>query len=225
MTHSDDIGLILPPKVAPIQIVVVPVVRKSDDEWKDKIESEAFRITDLLKKSGYRVHLDGRVQIKPGNRYFEWERKGVPLRIELGRKELENGKLCFKARNESERAFSDATLSTSELSSLVQSKLSNIHNTLHDAAERRVQSLCWQPESYEEVVQHVKDDDERTENTQFGFIEVPWFDDESNEANIKEETKLTLRCFPFGKQHHAKGRTCFYSKQPATNIAIFARSY
>ena len=225
MAHSDDVGLILPPRVAPIQVVVTPLVKKKDELPQSSVLDKARQTADTLKAHGYRVHLDDRHTIKPGNRFFEWDRKGVPLRIEIGQKEIEQDVVCLKARNRNERTFIQSD-SEEDLATGVGEKLQSFHTELYETASRNADQFRWRPDTYKEVVNAVqKGDLQGNENTGFGYVEVPWHDSVENEARVKEDTKLTLRCYPFDRQQEANGKKCFYSKRPATNIAVFARAY
>eukprot|EP01138_Halocafeteria_seosinensis_P014852 gb/GECG01015162.1/.p1 GENE.gb/GECG01015162.1/~~gb/GECG01015162.1/.p1 ORF type:complete len:226 (+),score=29.88 gb/GECG01015162.1/:1-678(+) len=225
MAHSDDVGLVLPPRVAPIQIVVVPMVKKSDAMSHSSVLDKAKETSDKLIARGYRVHLDDRYSVKPGNRFFEWDRKGVPLRIEIGQKEVQENAICIKARNRKERSFIKAG-SDYNLVDGVAACLDSFHSELYERANLCAERYRWRPNSYEEVLEEVrKGDMEGNENSSFGYIEAPWCASVENEVRLKEETKLTLRCYPFDKQQEAYGKKCFLSKKPATHIAIFAKAY
>jgi prolyl-tRNA synthetase len=210
MTHSDDTGLVVPPRMAPTQVVVVPIW-KGDDE-KERLIEAGRELVARLKAAGVRAHLDARDTLKPGAKYYEWERKGVPLRMELGPRDLDKGQ-AFCARRIGGGKFgvplATATTEVPAILEAIQAELLQRATEARDARTFRVSS-------YDELKARLDDG---------GFFLVPWADDGANEEKIKDETRATIRCYPLDAQGEAVGKACFYSGKPATHMAIFARAY
>ncbi|MCB9746676.1 MAG: proline--tRNA ligase, partial [Alphaproteobacteria bacterium] len=211
MTHSDDTGLVLPPAVAPIQVVIVPIWRK--DNEKEAVMAFVDQLRAEVAGVGVRVHVDARDKLKPGAKYYEWERKGVCLRMEVGPRDVQKGTAFCKRRNGGDK-FS---ISLDEAAERVPLVLAAIQAELLAAAEARRVENTFEVEDYETFKA------ELTEKG--GWYLVPWCDDGEAEEAIKTETKATIRCYPLDQQDKAAGRTCFYSGRPATHIALFARAY
>ncbi|MCK6521465.1 proline--tRNA ligase [Myxococcota bacterium] len=209
MTHSDDTGLVLPPTVAPIQVVITPIW-KSDAE-KESTLAFARKVKDALHPA-VRVVLDERDGVKPGAKYFEWERKGVPLRLEIGPRDVANNAV-FAASRTGGKKFG---IPFDGLLDAVQQKLNDIQAELYERAVTRRAESTHRISSYDELKERVEAG---------GLFLVPWHDDADWEARIKEETRATIRCYPIEGQDEAKGKTCFASGRPATHMAIFARAY
>ncbi len=210
MTHSDDIGLVLPPRIAPIQVVVVAIWRKDRD--RDAVLDFARSIQAALAASGVRVHVDARENMKPGAKYYEWERKGVCLRMEVGPRDVAKGAAFCKKRTGGDRFGIPLEGCAEEVTSVLE----NMQAELLESARRFRDDNTHEVSSY---------DDFKTKLAERGgWYLVPWFDDAEAEATIKAETKASLRCFPIGEQD-IEGRSCFYSGKPANRIAIFARAY
>ncbi|KAK4526684.1 hypothetical protein GAYE_SCF26G4600 [Galdieria yellowstonensis] len=219
MTHSDDKGLVLPPKVAPIQVVIVPIY-KSQVEEREQVLHTCQNVLQQLKSSGIRVKLDDRDYIRPGSKYFEWERKGVPIRIEIGPKDVHQQVVTVVCR-QGERQKKWTLPNNSSLSIPILQELENIQQFLFQQAKSRLDSKTFSQVSFEEMKRRLLLGDKDAQ----GFFLVPWKCDAINEERIKEETKATLRCYPLQLQHLAKNAKCFYSGEPATHMAIFARAY
>jgi prolyl-tRNA synthetase len=211
MAHSDDTGLVLPPKVAPIQVVLVPIWRKDQD--KDRVLDFAKDVQAKL-GTNFRVHLDSREKMKPGAKYFEWERKGVPLRFEIGPRDVDNNAV-FCARRTGGPKFGIPV--DGDFLSTVETELTTMQQGLLDAALERRKANTHRVDTYEAMKQKM---DEAP-----GFFLVPWHDDAEKEREIKDDCKATIRCFPIEGQSEFEGKTCFYSGRPATHMAIFARAY
>jgi len=212
MVHGDDNGLILPPRVAPCQVIVIPIFT---DETRDAVIAKAKAVYDDLVAKGIRARIDLDETKSPGWKYNEWDLRGVPLRLEIGPKDIAKGQVCFARRDVSDRAKKksfvpeDAAVSTAgDLLDQVQSAM------FENAREFRDRNTHW-VSSYEEF--------RRIIESQRGFIVGPWAGDSEDEARIKEETKATLRCIPL-EQPKTIGN-CFYTGRPAEKIAYFARSY
>jgi prolyl-tRNA synthetase len=211
MAHSDDVGLVLPPKVAPIQVVLVPIWRKDED--KEKVLDFAAAVQERL-GAHVRVHLDNREKMKPGAKYFEWERKGVPLRFEIGPRDVD-GNSVFCAKRTGGKKFGipldDGFLDR------VLSELTSIQDGLLQAAKDRQTTNTHRVDSYAAMKEHMAANP--------GFFLVPWHDDAVTEREIKDDCKASIRCYPMDSQGEVDGKTCFYSGRPATHMAIFARAY
>ncbi len=211
MTHSDDVGLVLPPKVSPVQVVIVPIARK--DHEKEAVMAFCDEMKQQLVAAGIRVQVDARDKMTPGAKYWEWERKGVPLRMEVGPRDVAKGQAFCKKRTEKAKfgiALDGAAEAVRELLDGVQAEL------LQRALTFREQNT-HECDSYEDFKARLTADG--------GWYVVPWHADGAAEDAIKAETKATIRCYPLDRQAEAEGKTCFYSGKPATHIAIFARAY
>ena len=210
MTHSDDTGLVLPPKIAPIQVVIVPIWRK--DTEKEDVLAFAQKLYQSL-KGQIKVKIDDRDEMKPGAKYFEWERKGVPLRMEIGPRDVQNNS-AFCAKRTGGKKFG-ITFDENILSS-VQQVLNEIQEELLQRAIAYRDERTVRVQTYQEMLEQLPNG---------RFFLVPLNDDSANEDAIKEECKATIRCYPLEGQEEAQGQTCFYTGKPATHMAIFARAY
>ena len=211
MTHSDDTGLVLPPKVAPIQVAIVPIWR-GDDE-KAAVVEFAKKVASAL-SGRFRVKLDDRDNMKPGAKYYEWERAGVPLRMEIGPRDMAK-QAVFCARRIGGPKFG-LTVDDGFLDA-VAAQLDGIQAELLSRAIAARDARTFRGVSYKDMVGRL--------DSEAGFFLVPWHDDPVAEAAIKDECRATIRCFPVDGQAEAQGQTCFYSGRPATHMAIFARAY
>jgi prolyl-tRNA synthetase len=210
MAHGDDKGLKLPPRLAPIQVVIVPIY-KSDAERAAVMEScESLRAE--LADAGVRVHLDAREQ-QPGFKFNDWEMRGVPVRLEVGPRDVQNHSVVAGRRDlpgkEGKRPFSRDQIVTQVQDLLRQVQASMLANatTFRDANIHDVQS-------YDQLRQVVEAG---------GFARGWWADNAANERKVKEETGATHRCYPL-EQPGGSG-VCFYSGQPADRVALFAKAY
>jgi len=224
MTHSDDLGLVLPPAVAPQQVVLVPISPKGPDKDPEghaalmKHVDEAFF---ALKKAGMRPHVDTRFNMKPGAKFYEWEKKGVPLRIECGPRDVEAGTvLCARRTGGDGEKFA---LSLDDgFAAAVSSELDTMQSDLLEAAKARMAAATFEVDSYAEMAEQLADSDGSQAP---GFFLVPWTDDADTEEQVKKETKATIRCFPLDQQHRVEGKVCFMTGRPATHMALFARAF
>jgi prolyl-tRNA synthetase len=210
MTHSDDTGLVLPPAMAPVQVVVIPIW-KGEEERALLVDAGRKLVADL-KAAGVRAHLDDRDSMKPGAKYYEWERKGVPLRMEIGPRDLGKGQAFCARRIGGPKfgvALDGAGAEVQRLLTVIQEEMLAKATAAREANTHRI-------DSYEELKARVEGG---------GFFLVPWHADNAREEQIKEETRATLRCYPLDGQAEAQGKTCFISGRPATHMAIFARAY
>jgi prolyl-tRNA synthetase len=209
MTHGDDGGLILPPRIAPYQIVIVPIPRGN---WKETVLPRAQAIRDELVDRGVRVMLDDRESQTPGWKYNEWELRGVPIRMEIGPKDLEKSQVVLARRDTREKSVAamDGVVAT------VTTLLDDIQRALYDRALAFRTEHTTETDSYEEFKSIM---DGRP-----GFVISPWCGSASCEAAIKAETQATIRNIPFGGAS-AEGKFCLKCGEPATTIAWFAKAY
>ena len=209
MTHSDDNGLVLPPKLAPYQVVIVPIY-KGDEQLK-QISEKAVKIKKDLEKIGISVKYDDRDTHKPGWKFSEYEFKGVPLRIAIGPRDLENGTVELARRDTLEKE----TVSTSDLSNKIANLLEKIQET-----------LLLRAQTYrDDNTHHAKDWNHFKEliSKDAGFVYAHWDGTGETEQKIKEETKATIRCIPLiNKTEEGK---CIYSDKPSSQKVIFAKAY
>lgn len=210
MAHGDDQGLRLPPVVAPVQVVIVPIYR-SEEEKGQVLESVTGLVSEL-KDGGVRVHLDEREEYTPGWKFNDWEMRGVPLRIEVGPREVAEGKLTC-ARRDAARGEGKTTVSRAGIAGEVTRLLGEIQQSLHDQALAFRDSQIHEPQDYEEFREIVQD----------GWAYVWWCGSAECEATIQEETKATSRCIPLD-QEAGEGK-CIHCGGRAAERAYFARAY
>jgi prolyl-tRNA synthetase len=209
MTHGDDGGLILPPRIAPYQVVMVPIPRGN---WRETVLPRAQAIRDELVARGIRVMLDDRDSQTPGWKFNEWELRGVPLRLEIGPKDLEKSQVVLARRDTREKSF----VPMDGLAAHVEALLATIQQALYDRAVAFRTEHTSTADSYEEFKQ--------TMEGRPGFVISPWCGSAECEAQIKTETQATIRNIPFDSPA-ADGKTCLKCGGPATTYAWFAKSY
>ena len=209
MTHSDDTGLVCPPKVAPIQIIITPIWR--NDEQKSTVLEFTDKVFAQLKPH-FRVRVDDRDGVKPGAKYFEWERKGVPLRLEIGARDVESNAVFSAKRTGGKKQ--GVTVDENFVAS-IQEILAEIQQELLDRALAYREEKTCTIRSYQELLDKVSEG---------GFFLAPWADNAENEDKIKEACRATIRCYPT-EQASLEGEVCFFSGEPATHWALFARAY
>lgn len=207
MTHGDDQGLILPPRLAPIQVVVVPIYRK--DEEKALVMEKVEEVTKAL--SAFRVKVDAREGLTPGFKFNDWELKGVPLRIEIGPKDVQNGTLAL-ARRDIPGKDGKSFVPMAGCAQTVADMLETIQASLLTKATKFRDDHIFEVESYEQLKDVVNDK---------GWAVGWWSDDRENEAKIKEETRATLRCYA---PSEGEG-VCFFTGRKTNKKAYFARGY
>jgi prolyl-tRNA synthetase len=224
MTHSDDAGLVLPPRVAPVQVVIVPIPpNKNDQEAQELIDDAIDTLAASFKDAGIRVKVDDRDYVRSGAKFFEWERKGVPLRIEIGPRDVRQNVCVFKYR----AGGSAEGKQTVELSAAVEAAvagLEQLQQELFDIAKERLEAGITTDVTYEEM-KAALEPDEASIYPGRGLYLVPWKCDATNEAKIKEECKATIRCYPIDAQGQHEGKKCFYSGEDATHMALFGRAF
>lgn len=211
MTHSDDNGLVLPPKLAPIQVVIVPIYR--DDEQKNKIAEVADKLVKELKAKGISVKFDDDDTVKPGWKFNEYELKGVPLRIAIGPRDLENGQVEMARRDTLEKSFEKLD----GLADTIESKLEEIQSSIFNKALKFREENITEVNSYEEFKEVLEN--------KGGFISAYWDGTPETEEKIKNETKATIRCIPLENISGTDTGTDFYSGQPAKFKVLYAKAY
>jgi prolyl-tRNA synthetase len=209
MTHGDEGGLILPPRIAPYQVVIVPIPRGN---WRETVLPKAQAIRDDLVAHGVRVMLDDRDSQTPGWKFNEWELRGVPLRLEIGPMDIEKSTVVLARRDTREKSF----VPMDGLAVQVQERLEAIQAALLQRALAYRSEHTTETDSYEEFTQIM---DGRP-----GFVVSPWCGSAACEASIKTETQATIRNIPFGSTAPT-GKACLKCGEPATTSAWFAKSY
>ena len=209
MTHGDEGGLILPPRVAPYQVVIVPIPRGN---WRETVLPRAQAIRDELVGRGVRVMLDDRDTQTPGWKFNEWELRGVPLRLEIGPKDIEKSQVVLARRDTREKSF----VPMDGLATHVVAMLDTIQRALFDRAVAYRDEHTTRTDSYDEFKQIMEG--------RPGFVVSPWCGSAQCEAEIKTETQATIRNIPFADAS-AAGKTCLKCGSGATANAWFAKSY
>lgn len=210
MVHGDDQGLKLPPRIAPIQAVLVPIYKNLDE--KSKVMEAANRVFTELKAAGVRLKMDDREEVTPGFKFNDWEMRGVPLRIEIGPKDVEKAQVTLARRDvpgrEGKRFVPQAGLART-----VNLLLSEIQDSLLEQATAFRDANIHDPKDYEELKRVVED----------GWAFSWWCGDAACEAKVKEDTKATTRCIPF-EQPGGSGK-CIVCGKKAEKKVYFARAY
>jgi len=209
MTHGDDGGLILPPRIAPYQVVIVPIPRGN---WRETVLPKAQAIRDELVARGIRVHIDDRDTQTPGWKFNEWELRGVPLRMEIGPKDLEKSQVVLARRDTREKSSAPME----GIDAHVGERLNEIQQALFDRARRFRDEHTSATDSYAEFTEIM---DGRP-----GFVISPWCGSAACEAAIKTETQATIRNIPFNSPP-ADGKACLKCGSPAKAHAWFAKAY
>lgn len=209
MTHSDDNGLVLPPHLAPIQVVIVPI-------YKGDAELAAFNeklgaLADNLKKMGIRVKYDNADNKRPGFKFADYELKGVPVRLVMGGRDLENGTIELMRRDTLEKEVRPFE----GIEEYVKNLLEEIQTNIYNKAKAHLDANIFPCDNYDEFKERIKDG---------GFFLCPWDGTPETEAQIKADTQATIRCIPFGVDQENPG-TDMVSGKPATCRVIVARSY
>ena len=208
MAHSDDKGLVLPPRLAPIELVMVPIFK---NDTKDAVLAFARSLRDTLAKD-FRVLLDDDDQNTPGWKFSEYELQGIPLRIEMGPRDIEKGQVVAVRRDTGEKAF----LPVAEAPLKLRALLEDIQKSLFQKALKFRQDHTFRAATYAEFSKLLDEPG--------GFIEAGWCGDAVCEAKVKEETKATIRLLPMEKKE-TEGATCMICGKPARHIAVFGRAY
>jgi prolyl-tRNA synthetase len=209
MAHSDDFGLVLPPKMAPIQVVIVPIYK--GDEELQKISATAQQIMGDLKAKGISVKYDNRDTQRPGFKFAEYEMKGVPLRIAIGGRDLENNTVELARRD----TRSKETVSNQGLANLIENLLTEIQQNIFDKALLNRAEKSTRVDTYEEF--------KKVLDNKTGFVYAHWDGTPETETKIKEETKATIRCIPL--DNPLENGFCIYTGKLSKQRVVFARAY
>jgi prolyl-tRNA synthetase len=209
MAHSDDDGLILPPKLAPIHVVIVPIFKTEEELNRISVSVEIIAVA--LRKLGYTVKFDNRDNYKPGFKFAEYEMRGVPVRIAIGPRDLENGTVEVARRDTKEKQvmkMEDVVNAIPELLDAIQENIYRRALRFRDENTRKIDSYEGFKKSLDETP---------------GFILAHWDGTRETEASIKEETKATIRCIPLDAPE--ENGSCIYSGKPSSRRVLFARAY
>jgi len=209
MAHSDDAGLVLPPKLAPIQVVIVPIYKTAEES--EQIGALADDLIAELKPKGISVKYDDRDTQRPGFKFAEWELKGVPLRIAVGARDLQQGTVELARRDTQTKE----TVPQEGLADKIITLLSDIQENIYKKASAYRDSHITEVNSYDEFKQVLAD--------KGGFIAAHWDGTPETEKRVKEETKATIRCIPLNNKQEEG--TCIFSGKPAKQRVLFAKAY
>ena len=207
MTHGDDAGLIMPPKVAPYQVVIVPISQRKGGDWNETILPKAREVAAMLRGAGFRIHLDDRDQFQTGYKYSDWEMRGVPVRLEIGPKDVAKEQCVLVRRDNRAKDFVPLAGVAERLGEL----LDTLQKDLLERARQFTADNTTRVSSYDEFKEVMK--------TKRGFILAGWNGDPAVEARIKEETKATIRIIPTESERETpcvvtgeKGREVYFAQ-------------
>ncbi len=209
MTHSDDAGLVLPPRLAPVQVVMVPIYK--NEEERTQVLAAFAAINDSFKALGIRTKLDNDDTKRPGWKFAEWEMKGVPVRLALGPKDLASGQIEIHRRDTQTKSQGLLATAVDEVADLLET----IQQSLYDKATARLAASSRKVDDYAEF-QRILDDTG-------GFLYCHWDGTAETEERIKNETKATIRCIPLGTPEEAG--TCMLTGKPSKRRVLFSRAY
>ena len=208
MTHGDDKGLILPPKIAPIQIVIIPIYY--DDVKKNEILTVIDDIVEKLDSKGIRSYVDSSDQHTPGWKFNQWEMKGVPIRIEIGPKDLDNNSLVIVKRNSRDKK--NISINENPVDQIVK-ELDVIQDELFEIAKSKHNDMISKSANYKELCERL--------NNERGFVKVDWCGDRDCEDKVKDETGADIRLI----EDENVNSVCIVCEKIATNSVYFAKSY
>jgi prolyl-tRNA synthetase len=209
MTHSDDEGLVLPPRIAPLQVVVVPIYK--GDEQKALLDEKVHAMVASFKAAGIRVKYDDSDNQRPGWKFAEYELKGVPVRIAVGPRDLENNQVEIARRDTKEKT----TVSMDGITETVSQLLLDIQSNLFNRAKKYRDEHITKVDSWDDFI--------ATLDTKAGFVSAHWDGTPETEDKIKEMTKATIRCIPLNNAQEAG--TCILTGKPSVQRVLFARAY
>ncbi|MFN5641115.1 MAG: proline--tRNA ligase [Sphingobacteriales bacterium] len=209
MAHGDDQGLVMPPRIAPLQVVIIPIYK--GDEQKKIIDEKVLAIVSDLKKAGIRVKYDDADNARPGWKFAEYELKGVPVRLAIGARDLEQNVVEVARLDTKEKA----TISLDGISSYIQNLLEEIQSNLLQNARKFRDEHITKVDSWDEFKEVLAN--------KGGFIAAHWDGSSETEEKIKEETKATIRCIPL--HNTQESGVCVYSGKPSTQRVLFAMAY
>jgi prolyl-tRNA synthetase len=204
MTHSDDNGLVLPPAIAPIKVVVVPILKNNEDN------SKVLDFVKKLKTGVKECKIDDRLDISAGAKFNEWEKKGVPIRLEVGPKDIENNSVVLVRRDK----LSKENVKVSDLAVVIKKTLSDIQESLHKQAEDLRIQKTKTVDNWDDFVKEINNNN---------FVLAHWSGDSEVEQKIKQETSATIRCIPFD-QAPEMGK-CVYSGKVSKKRVLFSKAY
>jgi len=212
MTHGDDKGLVMPPRLAPHQVVLVPIYRAGDDEAKAAVLDAVRRLAAELRQHDVAVKLDDREGLTPGRKFNEWEQKGVPFRVELGQRDLEAGVATVVDRLSGEKT----AVPLAEVAPGMPARLAAFHDALYRRAEEFRDAHTFHAETFDDLVEKVE----------HGFVYATHCGDPESEKEIQELTKATVRCIPF-EGPSAEGTVCVHTGRPSgyPRKVLFAKAY
>ena len=208
MTHSDDSGLVLPPKLAPFQVVIVPIY-KGEEQLK-LVSEKVSEIKKVLEEKDISVKYDDRDTHKPGWKFAEYELKGVPIRLAIGQRDLENGTIEVARRDTMEKE----TYQITDIENKVENLLAQIQDNLFKKALTRKEEKTYKADSFDEFKTLIKNG---------GFVWAHWDETSETEEKIKQETKATIRCIPIERLEEV-GK-CIFSGKPSKQRVLFAKAY
>ena len=208
MTHSDDKGLVLPPKVSPIQVVIIPIYYSKED--REKMILEANKIKDSLSNNNVRVELDDRDNLTPGFKFNDWELKGIPIRIEIGPKDIEKNQVVMARRYNQTKD----DISLDKVSETLNLELENIQQQMFVNAKKILDERVVRVSEYQQFKEELMNGK---------MIDCSWCGNQTCEDKIKEETGADLRVIPLDDTQ--KSETCIYCKNSGTTNALFAKGY
>ena len=209
MTHSDDEGLVLPPRIAPVQVVIVPIYK--GEEQKALLDEKAHAMVASFKAAGIRVKYDDSDNQRPGWKFAEYELKGVPVRIAVGPRDLENNQVEIARRDTKEKT----TVSMDGITETVSQLLLDIQSNLFNRAKKYRDEHITKVDSWDDFIS--------TLDTKAGFVSAHWDGTPETEDKIKEMTKATIRCIPLNNAQEAG--TCILTGKPSVQRVLFARAY
>jgi prolyl-tRNA synthetase len=209
MTHSDDEGLVLPPRIAPLQVVIVPIFK--GEEQKALLDEKIYAMVASFKAAGIRVKYDDSDNQRPGWKFAEYELKGVPVRIAVGPRDLENNQVEMARRDTKEKT----TVSMDGITETVSQLLLDIQSNLFNRAKKYRDDHITKVDSWDDFIS--------TLDTKAGFVSAHWDGTPATEDKIKEMTKATIRCIPLNNEQEAG--TCILTGNPSAQRVLFARAY
>ena len=207
MAHGDDKGLKLPPNLAPIQVVIVPIIPKKSD--KDLVMKKVEEINKLLDE--YRVEIDDRDEVTPGFKFNEWELKGVPIRIEIGPRDIENNKVIISRRDIDD---SKTDIPIDKLTKEITQLLTDIQQNMYQKTKDHMIENTNHVDTKEELIETLKNKE--------GFVTCYWYEDKEDETEIKELTSATIRCYPLDNDDTKKS---INNKDEDGSFTIFSKAY
>ena len=206
MAHGDDKGLKLPPNLAPIQVVIVPIIPSKDD--KNKVMENVENIKTML--SNYRLNIDDREEVTPGYKFNEWELKGVPIRIEIGPRDIENNKVILSRRDIDN---SKEEVSIEKLKSTIDQLIIDIQNNMFDISKKHMEENTIHVDTKEDLIEAL--------NNKEGFVTCYWSENKDDELEIKELTSATIRCYPIDNEETKQS----INDKKDGKFAIFSKAY